>query len=265
MGEYCSQCGQKSAEVRVSVKDLARDFISEHIGFDTRVPATLWTLVRYPGKLTEDYLGGKRARYVLPLRLYLSASVLFFLLLTLPGVRSPMRNAIKVGAPDRAELDSALSAAKRDSARSAGNARSSFMARRAERFKDMTADERIKTVRDGFQHYLPDMIFAMLPVFALILYLLYIRSGRFYAENLIFALHFHAFVYAVLIIGLAIPSILEPIITIAILVYLYLAMRRVYAESRIKTFLKFAAVTVVYGACVIVASMGVLLAVFALV
>ena len=42
---------------------------------------------------------------------------------------------------------------------------------------------------------LPLVVFLMTPAFAFILWLLHIRSKRYYVEHLVFALHFHAFLY----------------------------------------------------------------------
>src|SRR5215212_9831045 len=83
-GQYCSACGQEDTELRVSLKRLARDFLAEQLGLESKVPTTLWRLMSKPGLLTKEYLSGKRVRSLLPLRLYLSASVIYFLLLALP-------------------------------------------------------------------------------------------------------------------------------------------------------------------------------------
>jgi hypothetical protein len=269
-GEYCAQCGQHSADVRVSIGTLAHDFLSEHLGLDTKVARTLWRLVRFPGGLTVDYLAGRRNRYVLPLKLYLSASVLFFLLVAARG--SDFLAVAKMTETDRASLDSLkteLTGPRADTlharapvdsqGRRAPASLKDVVVRRAEeKFKGQSAQQVGTFLNEGFKKYLPNMIFAMLPVFALILYLLYIRSGRFYAEHLIFAFHFHAFVFVAMALMTLAPKAVSQIFSIWIFVYLFLAMRRVYGESGLRTAAKFSATVAVYVVALLVASLTVM-------
>jgi len=251
-GEYCSQCGQHISDVRVSVGVLAHDFFAEHVGVDSKVPRTVWRLVRRPGALTSEYLSGRRARYVLPLKLYLSASVVFFLVIALLGSKSTTSGAtIRITASDSAAMDSAR--------RSKGSTlQQKFMKRAAERFQGKTPQQTASIIVAGFKRYVPNMIFAMLPVFAAILYLLYRRSKRFYAEHLIFAFHFHAFVFVALTLEAFLPELLDPVFFAWIFAYLFLAMRRVYGESRKRTAVKYATVIATYVIALFVASFVVL-------
>ncbi|NNC95556.1 MAG: DUF3667 domain-containing protein [Chitinophagales bacterium] len=77
------------------------------------------------------------------------------------------------------------------------------------------------------------MMFVLIPVFALIMKLLYLRSGYYYLEHMIFGFHFHAFVFiallALLFIGM--HKIWTPVIIILILLYLFLAMLNAYKQS----------------------------------
>ena len=268
-GEYCAECGQHSADVRVSIGVLARDFLSEHVGLDKKVASTLWRLVRFPGGLTVDYLAGRRNRYVLPLKLYLSASVLFFLLAATRG--SNFLAVAKMSETDRASIDSVrteFGVPRNDTMRAPASADSQVQppaslgqaaVRRAEeRFKGKSAQQIGAFLNEGFKKYLPNMIFAMLPVFALILYTLYVRSGRFYAEHLIFAFHFHAFVFVAMALMTLAPEVVSQIFSLWIFVYLFLAMRRVYGESRLRTAVKFSTVVVVYVVALLAASLVVM-------
>lgn len=137
----------------------------------------------------------------------------------------------------------------------------------------------------------PTMIFLLLPVFALLLKLLYIRSGRSYVEHLIFGLHSHAFTYLVLlvllvagkfrpldlaltgvVVGYAFTRIVKgyrasPVRLVLyslgllflawrvelstmllwwIPAYLFLSMREVYGQSKLKTAVKFAMLSTCY-------------------
>src|SRR5262245_16741251 len=80
-GPYCSACGQHAISHVHSVWEFMREAMEGLTHADSRVWSTLWPLLFRPGFLTCEFLNGRRARYLPPLRLYLVVSVLFFLLL----------------------------------------------------------------------------------------------------------------------------------------------------------------------------------------
>ena len=276
-GPYCSQCGQEDHELRVSLKRLARDFLAEHLGLESKVPTTLWTLVSKPGVLTREYLAGRRVRSLLPLRLYLSASVVYFLLLSLPFLGQKFNQTLKLTGVDAAAIDSARTeAASRSdtsaltiavSGRRVASPRAKkierFVNQRLNRFQTMSTEEAVTFFRSSFVRYMPNAVFLLLPVFTLILYLLYRRTGRFFAEHLIFTLHVHAFAFVVLTLSLFLPSALDIVVATWILVYLYIALRRVYGESRRRTAAKFAALLFSYMLILQITMLGVLGLIFA--
>lgn len=63
---------------------------------------------------------------------------------------------------------------------------------------------------------------------------------------MIFTLHIHAFAFVALIISLFLPKFLDIVAPVWILVYLFMALRRVYGESRGRTAGKFAALVFSY-------------------
>lgn len=276
-GPYCSQCGQEDHELRVSLKRLARDFLAEHLGLEAKVPTTLWTLVSRPGLLTKEYLAGRRVRSLLPLRLYLSASVIYFLLLSLPFLGQKFNQTLKLTGVDAAAIDSARTgAASRSdtsgltiavSGRRVASPRAQkierFVNQRLNRFRTMSTEEAVTFFRSSFVRYMPNAVFLLLPVFTLILYLLYRKTGRFFAEHLIFTLHVHAFAFVVLTLSLFLPSALDIVVPTWILVYLYVALRRVYGESRRRTAAKFAALLFSYMLILQITMLGVLGLIFA--
>ncbi len=89
------------------------------------------------------------------------------------------------------------------------------------------------------------MILLMMPALALLLKLLYIRRDFYYIEHLIFSFHYHAFAFLIMSVALILDEVwtmslsLSGIAFLGILVYLFLAMRRVYRQGFFKTFLKF--------------------------
>jgi hypothetical protein len=78
-GQYCGSCGQRARSRLISLWELVRDAFGDLFELDSRLWRTLVPLVIRPGRLTHDYLQGRRARYMPPFRMYLVLSLLFFL------------------------------------------------------------------------------------------------------------------------------------------------------------------------------------------
>jgi hypothetical protein len=78
-GQYCGSCGQRAASRLISIWELLRDAFGDLLELDSRLWRTLIPLLIRPGKLTRDYLEGRRARYMPPFRMYLVMSIVFFL------------------------------------------------------------------------------------------------------------------------------------------------------------------------------------------
>jgi hypothetical protein len=77
-GQYCTVCGQRSRSRLISLWELISDAFGDLFEIDSRLWQTLVPLLVRPGRLTHDYLQGRRARYMPPFRMYLVLSLLFF-------------------------------------------------------------------------------------------------------------------------------------------------------------------------------------------
>ena len=78
-GQYCGTCGQRSRSRLISLWELVSDAFGDLFELDSRLWQTLIPLLARPGRLTRDYLEGRRARFMPPFRMYLVLSLLFFL------------------------------------------------------------------------------------------------------------------------------------------------------------------------------------------
>ncbi len=250
---FCRECGQEDSELRVSLRAVFRDFASEQLGLESKVPATFKALLARPGFLTKEYLAGRRTRWVRPLRLYLTTSVIYFLVLSF-ALQAGMKTGLRITDADSAAIDSSgveASAEPTDAIEEA-------VLSRSQRIGAMSAEDRRQYFGNAFTRYMPNAVFVLLPVFTLILYLLYRKTGRYFAEHLIFTLHIHAFAFLALLITLPLPEILGVIAPLWLLIYLYLAMKRVYGESTRRTAGKFAALLFSYMLIFQVAMLGVI-------
>ena len=84
-GAYCSNCGQATALHPPTFWEFVHEFIGHYVAFEGKLWRTLVKLFFMPGELTREFLRGRKQRYVLPLRLYLTASFLFFVLVKVLG------------------------------------------------------------------------------------------------------------------------------------------------------------------------------------
>jgi hypothetical protein len=289
IGPYCSHCGQRNDEYAVSLHVLARDFADEYLSFDSRLFRTVLNLFFRPGFLTHQYLIGRRERYVRPLRLYIVASLVFFLALSFfqplgrvmdaeRGAEMRLSEAFGMLTEDEAQPTSptaadtaAVPTAPAVTGTGEPAVRTPDMPRmvdigpwqidvgaRAERLGGMTFEGLAAAFRDSFERYLPRMMFLLLPLFALILKLLYVRRRWYYAEHFIFSLHLHGFFFALFLLLLVLPggTVLTRVLMLWGLLYLFFAMRHVYRQSWLKTGLKYLMLTAVYSVALLLTFAG---------
>ena len=116
---------------------------------------------------------------------------------------------------------------------------------------------------------LPFIIFFFLPIFAVFIWLIYIRRPFNYMEHLIFTFHvqtvfFILFAFAILFDLVTNNTIGIKTAVILFLLYLYKAMRNFYMQGRVKTILKFTILNIIFSTLAIVATIISLLASFAI-
>ncbi|MCX7649381.1 MAG: DUF3667 domain-containing protein [Flavobacteriales bacterium] len=74
---FCPACGQPQITLHRSLRQLLLEWIESTFNLNNKLFVTLWTLMRWPGQLAQDYSSGKQARYLSPVRLYLFLSLLY--------------------------------------------------------------------------------------------------------------------------------------------------------------------------------------------
>lgn len=271
--EFCPHCGQRNATRLVSVRRFVRDALEDQFSLNGTLPRTLGALLFRPGRLTADYVDGRIARYIPPLKLYLLASVVFFVAVwsiadadviwrrVEPQVRAAEAENARVGGEKVRNVDFQI-----DTVGAPAITRPLVrrILRRQDELNEMTPRESLRAMFEAAQRTAPKVAFLLVPVFAAFLKLLYLRRKRLYAEHFVFALHFHAFVFltaAVMI--LAWNPLVSAVHSLAVVVYLLLAMKRVYAQGWPKTVLKYGALLAAYS--VVLVGMIVLMTVLSVV
>jgi hypothetical protein len=82
-GPFCYYCGQPDKNFMRFFPALLRDLMEDLLDLDSRFMRTVKPLLFKPGRLTLDYMQGRRFRYAPPMRLYIFSSIVFFLLAAL--------------------------------------------------------------------------------------------------------------------------------------------------------------------------------------
>lgn len=307
-GRFCHNCGQENTEPKETVWHLISHFFQDITHFDGKFFSTVKYLMTRPGFLSMEYMMGRRASYVNPIRMYIFTSAFFFLIFFSLFKIDKQRivNEATVNSKTMAQINkmdsltfSAFTAeinkengkpakpmsrdefnkqfdslfkengfkiasskykskTAYDSALRSGEAKDNWVLRQLvykgieinEKYKDNTGGA-LNAYINIVIHSLPQMFFISLPLFALLLKLLYIRRKEYYYVNHgIFSLHFYIFVFIAMLFMFGLGAlndqlhwnlvrIVEIILGFGILFYLYKAMRKFYRQRRAKTIVKF--------------------------
>jgi hypothetical protein len=266
-GDFCHQCGQEKKSYIRNVSGVVTEFFGEFSNWDTRVWRTLVPLWFRPGYLSRRYVQGHRVPYVPPLRLYLFTSIIAFLLLA----KLVPEQVVTVNTPngstqltadsnlaDQAENIPGLISSINEGVKKQGPTDNDLMFLSDDdkdifytKLDAITANPKLAI--NKFFSLAPQMMFVLLPLFALLLKLLYIRSERYYTEHLIVALHSHSFILQFSVLYLALqalaavswPWLAQPIEWLAtatliwIPTYLLLCQKFYYQQGWGKALLKF--------------------------
>ena len=100
-GRYCGSCGQRLEPPVHSLMHFARIATEDLTHADSRLWRTLLALLIKPGMLTREFLSGRRASYLPPVRLYLVVSVVFFLWAALHSAND--QKSVIIVQPDKAK------------------------------------------------------------------------------------------------------------------------------------------------------------------
>ena len=235
-GKYCPECGQETSLHPPSVREFVDHFLGNYVAVRSTLAQTLWALVSKPGQLTVDYLAGRKRRYVLPLKLYLTVSIVSLLLISLfagLGTGTPPVQVSREMNGSFIDINGAI--VRYDKGKFVCEGLPDRVCNHLRKRFDHSPAELRAAFADMPQRMLKFWgyaMFVLIPAFALMLHWLYRNRRMVYGEHLVFALHLHAFwMLAVLVLVLlpdAAPAFVSAAIAFAVPVYALLAMRRVY-------------------------------------
>jgi Protein of unknown function (DUF3667) len=262
-GNYCPECGQDSRDHRVGLRMLVVGLWNDLFTFDSRFWHSFVLLLFKPGTLTTQYVAGRRARYIPPARLYLFISIVFFFTMSVMVADveniSGNRQAPEAADEALAQLDSLHTnnpGLLPEQAVAALDSLPEVIAEGQETDDGYSTGQvfgrefklRDENLTGALINLAPKGMFLLLPIFALLLKLIFRRSRRMYIEHLIFSLHYHSFVFILLFIALITTWFWPwPLSILLFNIYLYLAMKQVYGQGWLKTWLKHFLLTGAYN------------------
>lgn len=276
---YCPRCGQENNDNNVSFVTFVREFFANYISFDTRFGHSLVPFLIKPGYLTNRFIEGQRVNYVHPLRLYLIVSVLFFFLASIQ-IKQTLED---VGIDNSSDKENAALA---DSVQQSLGLKQSLAILKDESLTDQEAIDSLRATTEmtmdstefantifhqirrvaqndldvfvGFiLQNMPIMMFLLIPIFALLLKLFYIRRKNWlYVQHLTHSLHLHAFMvflltlivfyYLMVDVSDAQHDLVIFLFLVLFFVYWLFSFRQVYQQGWLKTFLKLSIISLVY-------------------
>ena len=328
-GRFCQVCGQENIEPKESFWHLVTHFVYDVTHFDGKFFSTLKYLLLKPGFLSHEYLRGRRASYLHPIRMYVFTSAFFFLIFfslhkeeevvkinkdeptaaelikklekkekelktslkdTLPAIaRIPLQKALDITEADLTLIKKDTTAKNRlkTVGRNSNNVNILNISTKDTTYKSVEAYDSIQKLlpasekdnwiqrrfakqnlhlkekynNDGkaileailskFKHMFPQMLFVSLPLFALMLKLLYVRRRSFfYVNHVVYTIHLYCGTFIIILAGIFADYVVKllqakesgwvtGIFTLATMFFWYKSMRNFYEQRRAKTILKY--------------------------
>ncbi|MEJ7627017.1 MAG: DUF3667 domain-containing protein [Ferruginibacter sp.] len=302
-GRYCHICGQENTEIKESTWQLVTHFFNDITHFDGKFFSTLRYLLFKPGFVSTEYIHGRRASYLNPIRMYIFTSALFFLIFF--SIFKVDQESVTVNTEFNKDkiariekMDSASFAAytssfnngkpmtrkafrkysgksndtlglkvlgnsykskhEYDSLLKSGKLNDNWLERTLN-YREIELNEKYKNDKGKIMsifmnilvHSFPQMLFISLPLFALVLQLVYVRRKQYYYTNhLIFSVHLYILFFIVLLIIIGFTQLKEYVswniinwiiafLYISLFYYEYRSMRNFYQQRRGKTIMKF--------------------------
>jgi hypothetical protein len=218
VGVHCHECGQK----KINPNEFSlKPFLARAAGDITdieksKIFKTFIAMLARPGLLTVEYLAGRRSNYIGPVKLYLTFSALYFLFAW--GALAEIRG----GATERtARMPYVVSLARKQNVAPA-----------------VLADK----IHQRAEKYSSAFRFFSVLISGTFLAAFYFRMKRYYVEHLVFSLYYYSFDFfcksmfalvfiVVAALGWKLPALVLNLFYPLALIYLALALKKVYRQK----------------------------------
>jgi len=262
---FCPVCGQKRlTKEDFSIRHFVAHSVVDYFHIDGGFLKSLKYLFFKPGMLTNQYLEGKRNSFLHPIKMLMFITILYFLMVSLGMSLSHSEPADSSAKTEKNVFTLTLGGHQisADSLRYKVGTKgidhyidsidpdAGFLTRKIAKGTALLLIDGYDAMLEKLVHRASKVVFILIPVLALLLQLFYIRRKRLYYDHLIFAIHFHSFLFLMLFLYALIdlfPVNIDILVFIScILIYLYIALYQVYKQSYFKTLLKLLLIFVTY-------------------
>ena len=234
------------------------EFLDSCFSIDSKLFITLKYLIFKPGFLTKEYWDGKRSRYISPIKIYLVISFIIFAILPLSLTFFSDGNGLLFQVSESDKLPAGYE----------GIGAFIPLIKNLEESGDLGIAELLKdgiketqrrkiTAKQIFFSAIPSSMFILMPIFAVLLYLILFRKKKLtYVHHLVTVFHLHSTVFIYLLIflvfekfglfdifGHALLFYFLPIFSIA---YLCWFLKNIYNNSWIITVIKSVILSSIY-------------------
>ncbi|MDN5204820.1 DUF3667 domain-containing protein [Fulvivirgaceae bacterium BMA10] len=187
MGMFCYQCGEKVIERKDrSILTLLEQLINAFTFADSKLLRTIKYFLFNPGFLVNEYIAGKRKRYIAPLSFFFIVNILFFIFNPISDFNLNLYDQVnhQIGYSSWAK---------------------SLVEERLEE-RGITLQQYGEMYNKQSGNLSKSLIILNVPLVALFIMLLNFRSSRFYVDHFIFALNIFAFVLLWSMLGYVLVS-----------------------------------------------------------
>lgn len=224
--KFCSSCGQK----RIEAKDRTllyffRQFFESAFFLENSFIRNLWRLLISPGLQANDFVEGRRRRWMSPFSIFFLINLIYFIVNPLTDFNLPLDNHIRYHATTYSRIAIRM------------------VERRMEK-RNVTFEEYAKKFDQETIDYSKALMVLNVPILSLFLVIIFVRQKRFFTDHFIYALYFFSFVLLWACIwvltlntlrwaGLPHIQILLPIGLVAMIIfYLIQSLKTFYREKR---------------------------------
>ena len=276
---FCANCGQDTLNHPPTFWEFVHEFITHYVALEGKLWKTLLLLFFKPGELTREYRAGRKFRYIAPLRLYITASFIFFLVVKIAGFGNivqtnvtqttdqaavgevvPKKAPISIGRsglsvttqgnnPDAMPIppEALGNALKTDLDCSEGQKWCTWLKTHlTQKWQGKTGRDVMDTLTKSALSNLPYAMFFMLPLFALLTKLAYWRRDIYFGEHMVYAFHVHAFAFFTFLAKALLPRVAGDIVFTLALLYYFIALQRYFGGRWWATTLRYGAIGLMY-------------------
>jgi hypothetical protein len=173
---FCSYCGEKRFnKTHLSVKHFVEETFEGFVHFDNKFLSTLKLLFTKPGLLSLDHVEGRQSRHMKPIAFFLVINLLFFMVMYVVNPFS-------------------LSLYNYITYQPFINFNTQYIIQEKLKTLHLTLPQYTRVFNAKIHSDSKGYIFALIPFYGLICWVLFIRYKRLAVEHLVFATHFTAFV-----------------------------------------------------------------------